>query len=341
MGTEIGVGFVGAGANTRLRHLPGFAAIEGVNLITVANRSEASSKSVAETFGIRRIADDWQAVVADPEVDAVCIGTWPYMHAEIAEAALNAGKHVLTEARMASSLQEAESMLNTAQSHPDLVAQIVPSPFTLDLDAAVRRLLDSGEAGEIREVFIDHCTSALVDPEAPLSWRQDPQYSGINMLTLGIYHEAVQRWITEDCQVQRVVGETFTRQRPHWETGEMKEVELPDSLHVFGRFSGGALLNYHFSGIEPGPGCNVIKLVGSKGTIRVDIEGNKVLICGEDGPCEEVEIPRGERRGWQVEADFIASICDKCPVSLTSFADGVRYMAFTDAVHRNWISSSC
>lgn len=334
MRRRIGIGFIGAGGNTRLRHLPGFAAIDGVELVTVANRSEESSRAVAEAFGIGRVAPDWQAVVADPEVDAICIGTWPYMHAEMTVAALAAGKHVLTEARMASSLVEARTMLEAAEANPGLVAQIVPSPFTLDLDAAVARLVESGEIGELRQVFIDHCTSAYVDPGAPLTWRQDPQYSGINMLTLGIYHEAVQRWIADAWEIDRVAGEIFTRQREHWETGEAVQVELPDSLHIFGRFDNGAQLNYHFSGIEPGPGTNVIKLVGSKGTIRVDIDKNRVLFCQNGDDCHEVDIPAGERRGWQVEADFIDSIREGTPVRLTNFADGVRYMEFTDAVYR-------
>ena len=125
MSSSIRVGFIGAGANTRLRHLPGLAEIDGVSLSMVANRSEASSRAVAEEFGITRIAPDWKTVVEDPEIDAVCIGTWPYMHAEISIAALKEGKHVLTEARMASSLGEARAMYAESVAHPDLVAQSV------------------------------------------------------------------------------------------------------------------------------------------------------------------------------------------------------------------------
>jgi predicted dehydrogenase len=293
---------------------------------------------VASEFGIERVLPDWQAVVNDPDVDAICIGTWPYMHAEITIAALAAGKHVLTEARMANTLEEAESMLQAAEAHPDLVAQIVPSPFTLDLDMAVVRLLESDEVGDLREVFIDHCTSIYVDPEAPLNWRQDPGYSGINMLMMGIYAEAVQRWIPDESLIYKALGETFISRRRHWESGETVDVRLPDSLHIFGRFSGGGLLNYHFSGIEPGPGCNVVKLVGSKGTIRVDIDENRILFCRVGEDCHEVEIPQEERRGWRVEEDFINSIRTGAPVRLTNFSDGVRYMAFTDAVHRAMIS---
>ena len=116
---------------------------------------------------------------------------------------------------------------------------------------------------------------------------------------------------------------------------ETVDVDLPDSLHIFGRFANGALLNYHFSGIEPGGDSNTIKLVGSKGSLRIDIDANQLLFCKSGGDCQEVPIPESDRRGWQVEADFIDSIRNGTPVRLTNFADGVRYMAFSDAVFRN------
>ena len=86
----IRIGVIGAGGNTRKLHIPGFQAIDGVDVVVVCNRSEASSRRAADEFGISRIAAAWQEVVADPEVDAICIGTWPYLHAEVSIAALDA-----------------------------------------------------------------------------------------------------------------------------------------------------------------------------------------------------------------------------------------------------------
>ncbi len=334
MTETIRIGFIGAGANTRLRHLPGFRELEGVILATVANRTEASSRKVAEEFAIERISSDWRAVVDDPDIDAICIGTWPYMHAEITVAALNAGKHVLTEARMAASFPEAKAMHAAALAHPELVAQIVPSPFTLDVDSKVRQLLDAEAIGQVVEIFIDHSHSAYADPVAPMTWRQDLHYSGINMLTMGIYHEIIQRWFSDACIVDHVNGGIVHAEREHWERGEMTEVLLPDFVHIIGRLERGAVLNYHFSGIERGPGRNVIKVVGSEGTLRLDVGENELYLCGPDGEEEPVVIPDEERRGWRVEADFIESIRTGKPVELTSFAEGLRYMEFTDAVYK-------
>ena len=76
----IKVGFIGAGTNTTFRHIPGFRSIPNVELVGVANRSIESSKLVAEKYEIKNIYNDWMELLEDPEIDAVCIGTWPYMH---------------------------------------------------------------------------------------------------------------------------------------------------------------------------------------------------------------------------------------------------------------------
>ena len=76
----IRVGFVGAGANTRKHHIPKLAAQPGVELVAVANRTKESGERVAKEFGIARAHGDWREVVEAKDIDAVCIGTWPYMH---------------------------------------------------------------------------------------------------------------------------------------------------------------------------------------------------------------------------------------------------------------------
>ena len=125
----IRVGLIGAGANTKFRHIPGFQTLEAVQITCVANRSRESSRKVADQFGIPEIKDSWQEVIDSDNVDAVCIGTWPYLHCEATCAALEQGKHVMCEARMARNLQEARTMLETSRKSPHLAAQIVPSPF--------------------------------------------------------------------------------------------------------------------------------------------------------------------------------------------------------------------
>ena len=96
----IKIGLIGAGGNTRTRHIPGFKAIENIELSAVANRSMESSKKIAAEFGVREVATSWRQIIENPDIDAVCIGTWPYMHCPITIAALENHKHVLCEAQI-------------------------------------------------------------------------------------------------------------------------------------------------------------------------------------------------------------------------------------------------
>src|SRR5439155_6406548 len=94
------IGLIGAGANTRSRHIPGLRALPGVEIVAVCNRRPASTAAVAREFGIPRTYERWQDLVADRDLNAVVVGTWPYLHAPITAAALAAGRHVLTQSRM-------------------------------------------------------------------------------------------------------------------------------------------------------------------------------------------------------------------------------------------------
>src|SRR6185437_11777214 len=118
------VGLIGAGANTRSRHIPGLRAVEGVRLVAVCNRRPESTAAAAREFDIPRTYAHWEQVVTDPEVDAVVIGTWPYLHCPITLAALAAGKHVLTEARMAMNAAQAHQMLAASREHPELTCMV-------------------------------------------------------------------------------------------------------------------------------------------------------------------------------------------------------------------------
>jgi predicted dehydrogenase len=94
------IGIIGAGANTRLRHIPSLRMQNSVEIAGVANRSVQSSQRAAQELNIPKAYRDWTEIIADKCIDAVCIGTWPYTHAQMTIAALDAGKHVLCEARM-------------------------------------------------------------------------------------------------------------------------------------------------------------------------------------------------------------------------------------------------
>jgi predicted dehydrogenase len=333
---RVRIGIVGAGQNTRTRHIPGFRKIPGVEILGVVNRTPESTARVAHELEIPRTYSDWKSLVADPEIDAVVIGTWPNMHCEVTCAALDAGKHVMTEARMARTADEAHRMSQMAHHHPDLVKQIVPSPFGLVQNDYVRGLVDDGFLGEIREVVVIGATDLFWKTDQPLHWRQDTEKSGLNVLSLGILHETVLRWTPPPRRVFAQAA-TFEPTRPAADGDGKQPVTVPDSLQVLTELENGGRGLYHMSGVCLfGPG-NQIHIYGSAGTIKYQSTPIERLLTGRAGDKQllEFEVPKEERGGWRVEAEFIGAIRGEEKIRLTDFATGVKYMEFTEAVARS------
>ena len=331
---RIRIGLIGAGRNTRDRHIPGFQAIEGVGIASVVNRSEASARAVAEAFGIPRVAESVAALLADPGIDAVCIGTWPNKHCEYTVAALQAGKHVLCEARMAMNAGEAEAMRAASAARPDRVAQIVPAPFDFRLGPTIARLVAEGALGRILEAHVVVLNGSGLDPQRALHWRHRRELSGNNVMTLGIYQEMLQRWLGP---ATRVVAHArvFVDRRVDPETGAETPVEIPDSLTVAADFECGARVTYALSAVAAGVPANDVLLFGDRATLAWHF-GDTAEITPLGGAATPIEPDPGSDRGWRVEADFIDSIRQGTPVRLTNLRDGVRYMRFTDAVTQSW-----
>ncbi len=333
---RIRIGIVGLGANTRLRHVPGLRACDGVEIVAVSNRRPESTAAAARDLGIPRTFDHWQDLVADPDIDAVVIGTWPYLHCPVTLAALDAGKHVLTEARMAMNAAEAQRMLDASRRHPNLVTQIVPSPFGLRANRVVREMIAAGFIGELREVVVLGTSDMLADAATTLHWRQVAELSGVNMLTLGILHETLVRWVPDPIRVL-AHATAFVPERLDPATGMRCRVGVPDSVQVLTEFSGGARGLYHLSGVTRfGPGSQ-IHLYGSDGTLKYELLPHDRLLGARRGDAElrEIEVPVDKQMAWRVEADFIDAIRSRCRIELTDFATGVRYMQFTEAVARS------
>jgi len=332
----IRIGIVGLGANTRSKHVPGLRQCERVEIVGVCNRTMESTTRAADEFSIPHRYAHWEQLVDDPNIDAVVIGTWPYLHCPIAVAALELGKHVLTEARMAMNVDEARHMVLAADAREELVAQIVPSPFGSRAGETVKRLLAEGFIGQLREVVVLGTNNAMADPNQPIHWRQVAQLSGVNMLALGILHETLIRWVPDPIRVQAQLS-VFTPHRRDPESGATVAVGTPDSAHVLTRLPGNACGVYHLSSaIHHGPGFQ-IHLYGSEGTLKYLLAPEDRLLGGRQGDDEltEIEVPDTEIGRWRVEEEFIAAIRGDERVKFTDFATGLRYMEFTEAVARS------
>jgi predicted dehydrogenase len=331
---KIRVGIVGAGANTRRHHVPGLKAQPGVELAAVANRSLESSARAAEEYGISRAADHWQNIIADKTIDAVFIGTWPYMHAPITIAALEAGKHVLCEARMAMNASEAHAMLRAARAQPALIAQIVPAPHTLGFDQTINDLIAGGYIGELVAIHAQ-ITGGSDFPQwdSPLHWRHDRDFSGNNIMSMGIWYEAMMRWVGPAATVH-AVGQTVVKHRND-KTGRRITMAIPDQLDILCRMEQGGQMNMSIStvlGLAPG---NSVCLYGTEGTLRLgEVEGTLGLWSGRrgDGALQPVEIAAEMIGSWRVEEEFINAVRGKEEVTHTDLVTAVKYIEWSDAV---------
>ncbi len=329
MTERIGVGLVGAGGIARARHVPGFRALPGVEIVGVVNRTPESTARAAAELGVPRRYLDWASLVADPEIDAVVVATWPYLHAPVAIAALAAGKHVLVEGRMAMDAAEARAMLAAAEARPDRVAMVVPAPFGF-ADATIRRLLAAGAIGDLRAARV--AWSGGIAPTGRDQWRRERRHSGNNVMTLGILYESIARWLGHATDVSATLRNFAPVQAGP--DGTPIAADVPDVAVAVATFPGGVPVTFEIAGYGRPDPVNGATLVGTAGVLRVDLAGSRVELAPAGTPAfEDVLVPDDERWTWRVEAEFVDAIRGAGRVRLTDFGTGVRYMAFTDAAH--------
>jgi len=227
---DIRVGLIGAGGNVRNRHIPGFRKVKGVEIVGVVNRSLESSQRVADQFNIPRVYHTWQELLDDDEINAICIGTWPYMHRPLTLAALEQGKHVLTEARMASTAQEARDMLAASRSRPQLVCQLTPTSTTYRIDRVLQRLIGEGFLGELLSVEVQALQNRFADRGGELHWRHDWELSGYNTLNIGAAYESMMRWVGRGNRVMAMAKIHVPYRRKA--SGALTSVSIPDHVDI-------------------------------------------------------------------------------------------------------------
>lgn len=335
------VGLIGAGQNTQVKHVPGLRAIPGVEIVGLVNRSPESSQHVAQQLGIPRTYPTPEALLADRQIDAVVIGTWPDSHADLSVMALAAGKHVLCEARMAANVADARRMMAAAKAAPQQVAMIVPSPFGLALQPQIRKLLDNHFVGQVRELVVIGADDQFFDYTRPLHWRQDAAISGVNLLSLGILHETACRWAPPPVSVMAMTA-TFERQRPNPAGQGFVPVTVPDVAHAIAELANGGRAIYHFSGLAlHGPGKQ-IHLYGPTGTMKIEFGSTERLWIGRPGLEFKEIVPAPELTGgWRVEAEFIGAIRGTETAQLNDLETAFRSVAFAEAVHQSAREQRC
>jgi predicted dehydrogenase len=329
---RIGIAFIGAGGICEQRHLPGLAKCAEVELVTVCNRSEESSRRVAENWKFRRIAADWRAVLADSDVDAVFIGTWPYMHREIAVAALAAGKHVFCQARLCMDWPEANQMVAAAAQHSKLVSMVCPSPHRVRWERVVKQLLADGNLGELRSVAVNSTCAANCDANQ-VSWRERVELSGLNILQVGIFAETLNSWCGEYESLAAATSIPIREKRDA--QGQLVTIKIPQVVSIAGTLAGGVQTCEYHSGLAQGYERSQIKLFVSKATCTLDLFAQQLWLHTATNAQGEVIDDVGDE--WRVERQFIDAVLaarrgEAWHVS-PDFPEASRYMRKMQAIH--------
>jgi len=332
-GEDIRVGLIGAGGNVRNRHIPGFRKVKGVEIVGVVNRSLESSQRVADQFDIPKVYNTWQELLADEAINAVCIGTWPYMHRTLTLAALERGKHVLTEARMASTAQEARDMLAASRSYSHLVCQLTPTSTTYKIDNVLKRLIGEGFLGELLSVEVQALQNRFADRGGELHWRHDWELSGYNTLNIGAAYESMMRWVGRGNRVMAMAKVHVPYRRKA--NGSLTSVSIPDHVDILYELVNGAQVHMRMSATTGLSTGNQSWFYGTEGTIHLDQQ--QKIFAGRSGDKQLSEIPNPPegQAFYRVEEEFTNAIRGTEEITMVPFETGLHYMEWTEAVIRS------
>ena len=326
--SKLRIGIVGAGGIVLQRHLPALLAMPDVEIVAVSNSTYASSERFCrEHLPHATPLKNWAELVSLREIDVVWIGTPPYMHAPVSISALEAGRHVFCQARMAMNLAEAREMQAAARKRPNLVAMLCPPPHGMRGDAFMRSLLKDQIIGRPHQVRLQSFSPVYLEAAAPAHWRQRIELGGANTLTLGIYVEVLQRWLGP-IRAVTARAKTVHRMRDHY------SVRVPDLVTVLAEFENGAEGVLEFSGVAAFAPADRLEIYGDCGTLMYDFNADTIT-AGRvgDRAAQTLEIPTGMERGWTVEKDFIAAVKTPAgPRPHPTFEEGVAYMRVVQAV---------
>ena len=225
-------------------------------------------------------------------------------------------------------MAEAQEMLRLAQASGRVTALYPPRPG-LKGDRVMRRLLHEERfVGEIREVRVTGMS--LAESKDAYAWPADPEVTGVNAMTLGMWNEVLNRWVGPAARVT-AIGRLHSRLR-RAAAGELVDAVVPDSLAVTAELQCGATASYHLSNhAAHGPGHS-IEIYGSQGALVYQFFAEKISgASAGNAELQPIAVPPEEERRQDTDIEFVRAIREGTPVSPT-FEEGLRYMEFCEAV---------
>ena len=365
----IGHGFMGAAHSQGWRVAPRFFDLAArPEMTVVVGRNADAVAASADKWGWAESATDWREVIDRDDIDVVDIVTPGDSHAEIAIAALSAGKHVLCEKPLANTVEEAQAMADAAEraAAKGVFAMVGFTYRRVPAATFARDLVARGAVGDIRQVRASYLQDWLTDAEAPLTWRMKKELAGSGALgDIGAHAVDLAQFITGQ-KVTSVSGilETFVKERPVLESAsgltgtagsERGEVTVDDMALFSGRFDGGAVGSFEATRFSTGrKNALRVEVAGSAGAISFDLEDlnalqyydatapadrqgfTKILVTEPMHPYLEAWWPAGHLLGYEhgfthQARDFVEGITSGVQPT-PSFADGLQVQKVLDAV---------
>ena len=342
-----------------------------VDMVAIAGRNPDSVQAAADKLGWRESVTDWRELIARDDIDVIDICTPGDTHAEIAIAALEAGKHVICEKPLANTRAEAEAMVAAADAaHAKGAKAMVGFNYRrVPAMSFARQMIADGRLGEIRHVRARYLQDWITDPDFPLVWRLQKDLAGSGALgDIGAHIiDLSQFLLDENLNEVSALLETFIKERPLADGSaglsasgavETGEVTVDDAALFIGRFNGGAIGTFEATRFASGR-KNAIQLEinGSKGSIAFDFESfnelwfhddtqpaaeagfRRILVTEEEHPYVAAWWPPGHVIGYEHTfthemRDFVEAVVngdDPRP----SFKEGLQVQRVLDAVEES------
>lgn len=289
--TALGIGLIGTGYMGKCHALAWnavktvFGDVERPKLVHLAEANAELAQSRASEFGFEKATSDWRQLIADPDVDVVSVTTPNQFHAEMAIAALEAGKHVWCEKPMAPAYAEAERMLIAAKTSGK-VAILGYNYIQNPIMRHIKTLIGEGAIGAVNHVRVEMDEDFMADAEALFYWKSESA-SGYGALDDFAVHPLSMLWFLFG-HVEAVITDMVKpyADRP-LKGGGRRAVENHDAANVLMRLGGGisAVLMANRAAW------------GRKGRIALQIFGSKGSISYDQERMNEFELYRAEGRG--------------------------------------------
>ena len=260
---ELGIGMVGYAFMGRAHSLAWHAVTRAFpdvplrpRLAAICGRDEAAARQAAHRLGWAAVETDWRALIERDDVDLIDIAAPGDLHAPIAIAALQAGKHVLCEKPLANTLAEAQAMKDAADAaYPAGARAMVGFNYRrVPALALARQYVEAGRIGPIRHFRAVYLQDWLADPRAPMTWRMQAERAGSGALgDLGAHIVDLARYLTGD-EITGVsaISATFVAQRPQVGAGQGTGTVTVDDAVVFtAKLASGALASFEATGTRP------------------------------------------------------------------------------------------